>query len=195
MLGCLVVCYVSCCIMFFRCQSPCSSLHYITRICPLTCWIWIWIFFLLFSFFFGLPLSDSTARQSLTRPKSFVSTRLLSLEEAQARTQAPLLLQGSPHHAIGQFHTVLDLPADKWVSFHKSVTYKGMVNLQIKFFTFKYFKYFFLFLLGGKEGWRSGSQQAGAGRLFSPLENLELQVDVNPPGSPLCSSPLPLMQV
>lgn len=103
-------------------------------------------------FFFGLPLSDSTARQSLTRPKSFVSTRLLSLEEAQARTQAPLLLQGSPHHAIGQFHTVLDLPADKWVSFHKSVTYKGMVNLQIKFFTFKYFKYFFLFLLGGKEG-------------------------------------------
>uniref|UniRef100_A0A672S3V7 Uncharacterized protein n=2 Tax=Sinocyclocheilus grahami TaxID=75366 RepID=A0A672S3V7_SINGR len=66
-----------------------------------------------FFFFFGLPLSDSTARQSLTRPKSFVSTRLLSLEEAQARTQAPLLLQGSPHHAISQFHTVLDLPADK----------------------------------------------------------------------------------
>uniref|UniRef100_A0A8C1GSU8 Rho GTPase activating protein 33 n=1 Tax=Cyprinus carpio TaxID=7962 RepID=A0A8C1GSU8_CYPCA len=29
----------------------------------------------------------SAARQSLTRPKSFVSTRLLSLEEAQARTQ------------------------------------------------------------------------------------------------------------
>ncbi|XP_067266860.1 rho GTPase-activating protein 33 isoform X2 [Chanodichthys erythropterus] len=55
----------------------------------------------------------NAARQSLTRPKSFVSTRLLSLEEAQARTQAPLLLQGSPHHAIGQFHTVLDLPADK----------------------------------------------------------------------------------
>ncbi|XP_043117950.1 rho GTPase-activating protein 33 isoform X4 [Puntigrus tetrazona] len=55
----------------------------------------------------------SAARQSLTRPKSFVSTRLLSLEEAQARTQAPLLLQGSPHHAISQFHTVLDLPADK----------------------------------------------------------------------------------
>ncbi|XP_056331668.1 rho GTPase-activating protein 33 isoform X3 [Danio aesculapii] len=55
----------------------------------------------------------NAARQSLTRPKSFVSTRLLSLEEAQARTQAPLLLQGSPHHAIGQFHTVLDLPVDK----------------------------------------------------------------------------------
>ncbi|XP_052473907.1 rho GTPase-activating protein 33 isoform X1 [Carassius gibelio] len=55
----------------------------------------------------------SAARQSLTRPKSFVSTRLLSLEEAQARTQAPLLLQGSPHHSISQFHTVLDLPADK----------------------------------------------------------------------------------
>uniref|UniRef100_A0A8C1TFL1 Uncharacterized protein n=1 Tax=Cyprinus carpio TaxID=7962 RepID=A0A8C1TFL1_CYPCA len=66
-----------------------------------------------FFFFFCLPLSDSTARQSLTRPKSFVSTKLLSLEEAQARTQAPLLLQGSPHHAISQFHTVLDLPADK----------------------------------------------------------------------------------
>ncbi|KAL1259965.1 hypothetical protein QQF64_010542 [Cirrhinus molitorella] len=60
-----------------------------------------------------LFLSDFTARQSLTRPKSFVSTRLLSLEEAQARTQAPLLLQGSPHHAISQFHTVLDLPPDK----------------------------------------------------------------------------------
>ncbi|KAG1936805.1 rho GTPase-activating protein 33 isoform X3 [Pimephales promelas] len=55
----------------------------------------------------------NAARQSLTRPKSFASTRLLSLEEAQARTQAPLLLQGSPHHALGQFHTVLDLPADK----------------------------------------------------------------------------------
>ncbi|XP_026139274.1 rho GTPase-activating protein 33-like isoform X3 [Carassius auratus] len=55
----------------------------------------------------------TAARQSLTRPKSFVSTRLLSLEEAQARTQAPLLLQGSPHHATSQFHTVLDLPADK----------------------------------------------------------------------------------
>ncbi|XP_052002191.1 rho GTPase-activating protein 32-like isoform X2 [Xyrauchen texanus] len=55
----------------------------------------------------------NTARQSLTRPKSFVSTRLLSLEEAQARTQAPLLLQGSPHVLKGQFHTVLDLPPDK----------------------------------------------------------------------------------
>ncbi|XP_052000363.1 rho GTPase-activating protein 33-like isoform X1 [Xyrauchen texanus] len=55
----------------------------------------------------------NAARQSLTRPKSFVSTRLLSLEEAQARTQAPLLLQGSPHGLQGQFHTVLDLPADK----------------------------------------------------------------------------------
>ncbi|KAA0702753.1 Rho GTPase-activating protein 32 [Triplophysa tibetana] len=52
----------------------------------------------------------SAARQSLTRPKSFVSTRLLSLEEAQARTQAPLLLQGSPHAFQGQFHAVLDLP-------------------------------------------------------------------------------------
>ncbi|TRY82728.1 hypothetical protein DNTS_005485 [Danionella cerebrum] len=55
----------------------------------------------------------SGARQSLTRPKSFVSTRLLSLEEAQARTQAPLLLQGSPQHCVTQFHTVLDLPIDK----------------------------------------------------------------------------------
>uniref|UniRef100_A0A671MIE3 Rho GTPase-activating protein 33-like n=1 Tax=Sinocyclocheilus anshuiensis TaxID=1608454 RepID=A0A671MIE3_9TELE len=76
----------------------------------------------------------SVARQSLTRPKSFVSTRLLSLEEAQARTQAPLLLQGSPHHAISQFHTVLDLPADKWVSLNKSMTFEGIVDLQIKFF-------------------------------------------------------------
>ncbi|KAG9335418.1 hypothetical protein JZ751_004740 [Albula glossodonta] len=51
-------------------------------------------------------------RRSLTRPKSFVSTRLLSLEEAQARTQAPLLLQGAPLSFQGKFHTVLDLPAD-----------------------------------------------------------------------------------
>ncbi|XP_073667635.1 rho GTPase-activating protein 32 isoform X4 [Paramisgurnus dabryanus] len=55
----------------------------------------------------------NAARQSLTRPKSFVSTRLLSLEEAQARTQAPLLLQGSPRALQSQFHTVLDLSADK----------------------------------------------------------------------------------
>lgn len=106
------------------------------------------LFLLLFFLFVGLPLSDSIARQSLTRPKSFVSTRLLSLEEAQARTQAPLLLQGSPHHAISQFHTVLDLPPDKWVSLHESMTFKGMVNLRVKFFKFKYLK----FLLGGKEG-------------------------------------------
>lgn len=55
----------------------------------------------------------SAARQSLTRPKSFVSTRLLSLEEAQARSQAPLLLQGSPHPLQGRFHTVLELPGDR----------------------------------------------------------------------------------
>ncbi|CAB1334108.1 unnamed protein product [Coregonus sp. 'balchen'] len=54
-----------------------------------------------------------TGRHSLTRPRSFVSTRLLSLEEAQARTQAPLLLQGAPVHFQGQFHTVLDLPVDR----------------------------------------------------------------------------------
>ncbi|KAJ8333028.1 hypothetical protein SKAU_G00419240 [Synaphobranchus kaupii] len=52
-------------------------------------------------------------RRSLTRPKSFVSTRLLSLEEAQARTQAPLLLQGAPLSFQGKFHTVLDLPPDR----------------------------------------------------------------------------------
>ncbi|XP_036413962.1 rho GTPase-activating protein 33 isoform X1 [Colossoma macropomum] len=55
----------------------------------------------------------SAARQSLTRPKSFVSTRLLSLEEARARSQAPLLLQGSPHPLQDRFHTVLDLPGDR----------------------------------------------------------------------------------
>uniref|UniRef100_A0AAZ3R5H8 Rho-GAP domain-containing protein n=1 Tax=Oncorhynchus tshawytscha TaxID=74940 RepID=A0AAZ3R5H8_ONCTS len=54
-----------------------------------------------------------TGRHSLTRPKSFVSTRLLSLEEAQARTQAPLLLQGAPVQFQGQFHTVLDHPVDR----------------------------------------------------------------------------------
>ncbi|XP_035381974.1 rho GTPase-activating protein 33 isoform X2 [Electrophorus electricus] len=52
-------------------------------------------------------------RQSLTRPKSFVSARLLSLEEAQARSQAPLLLHGSPHALQNRFHTVLDHPADR----------------------------------------------------------------------------------
>ncbi|XP_031432722.1 rho GTPase-activating protein 33 isoform X3 [Clupea harengus] len=55
----------------------------------------------------------AAGRQSLTRPKSFVSTRLLSLEEAQARTQAPLLLQGAPLPFQGKFHTVLDLPEDR----------------------------------------------------------------------------------
>ncbi|KAG7469014.1 hypothetical protein MATL_G00124340 [Megalops atlanticus] len=60
------------------------------------------------------PRSLSSAdRRSLARPKSFVSTRLLSLEEAQARTQAPLLLQGAPLSLQGRFHTVLDLPADR----------------------------------------------------------------------------------
>ncbi|XP_046899775.1 rho GTPase-activating protein 33 isoform X2 [Hypomesus transpacificus] len=55
----------------------------------------------------------SVGRQSLSRPKSFVSTRLLSLEEAQARTQAPLQLQGTPLSLQGQYHTVLDLPVDR----------------------------------------------------------------------------------
>ncbi|XP_030226136.1 rho GTPase-activating protein 33 isoform X3 [Gadus morhua] len=47
----------------------------------------------------------------LARPKSFVSARLLSLEEAQARTQAPLMLQAAPLHPLHplqeQYHTVL----------------------------------------------------------------------------------------
>ncbi|TSK20216.1 Rho GTPase-activating protein 32 [Bagarius yarrelli] len=55
----------------------------------------------------------AAARQSLTRPKSFVSTRLLSLEEAQARSQAPLLLQGSSHPLQDRFHTVIDLPTHR----------------------------------------------------------------------------------
>uniref|UniRef100_A0AAY4AYB9 Rho GTPase activating protein 33 n=1 Tax=Denticeps clupeoides TaxID=299321 RepID=A0AAY4AYB9_9TELE len=55
----------------------------------------------------------SAGRQSLTRPKSFVSTRLLSIEEAQARSQAPLMLQGAPLSLQGEFHTVLDLPAER----------------------------------------------------------------------------------
>uniref|UniRef100_A0A4W5L3V2 Rho GTPase activating protein 33 n=1 Tax=Hucho hucho TaxID=62062 RepID=A0A4W5L3V2_9TELE len=58
-------------------------------------------------------LSLPAGRHSLTRPKSFVSTRLLSIEEAQARTQAPLLLQGAPVQFQGQFHTVLDHPVDR----------------------------------------------------------------------------------
>uniref|UniRef100_A0A6Q2ZA42 Rho GTPase activating protein 33 n=1 Tax=Esox lucius TaxID=8010 RepID=A0A6Q2ZA42_ESOLU len=58
-------------------------------------------------------LSIPAGRHSLTRPKSFVSTRLLSLEEAQARTQAPLLLQEASLQFQGKFHTVLDLPVDR----------------------------------------------------------------------------------
>ncbi|KAJ8005357.1 hypothetical protein DPEC_G00145780 [Dallia pectoralis] len=54
-----------------------------------------------------------TGQHSLTRPKSFVSTRLLSLEEAQARTQASLLLQEASLQFQGKFHTVLDLPVDR----------------------------------------------------------------------------------
>ncbi|XP_041091436.1 rho GTPase-activating protein 33-like isoform X2 [Polyodon spathula] len=63
---------------------------------------------------------------SLTRPKSFVvsslSTRLLSLEEAQARTQAHLLysaqagllsLQADPMTFQGKYHTVIDIPAER----------------------------------------------------------------------------------
>ncbi|MFT7800689.1 rho GTPase-activating protein 33-like isoform X2, partial [Arapaima gigas] len=55
----------------------------------------------------------NTDRRSLTRPKSFVSTKLLSLEEAQARTQAPQLLKGAPLSFQGRFHTVLDMPASR----------------------------------------------------------------------------------
>ncbi|XP_060718283.1 rho GTPase-activating protein 33 isoform X1 [Tachysurus vachellii] len=68
---------------------------------------------LLFSDSFTSVGRFSAARQSLTRPKSFVSTRLLSLEEAQARSQAPLLLQGSSHPLQDRFHTVLDLPTHR----------------------------------------------------------------------------------
>ncbi|XP_041081696.1 rho GTPase-activating protein 33-like isoform X3 [Polyodon spathula] len=63
---------------------------------------------------------------SLTRPKSFVvsslSTRLLSLEEAQARTQAHLLcsaqagllaLQADPMTFQGKYHSVIDIPAER----------------------------------------------------------------------------------
>ncbi|XP_058866708.1 rho GTPase-activating protein 33-like isoform X1 [Acipenser ruthenus] len=63
---------------------------------------------------------------SLTRPKSFVvsslSSRLLSLEEAQARTQAHLLcsaqaglltLQADPMTFQGKYHTVIDIPAER----------------------------------------------------------------------------------
>ncbi|XP_072572658.1 uncharacterized protein arhgap33 isoform X3 [Paramormyrops kingsleyae] len=55
----------------------------------------------------------NSERQSLTRPKSFVSTKLLTLEEAQARTQAPSLQLGAPLSFQGKFHTVLDLPEER----------------------------------------------------------------------------------
>uniref|UniRef100_A0A8C4ZFS2 Rho GTPase activating protein 33 n=1 Tax=Gadus morhua TaxID=8049 RepID=A0A8C4ZFS2_GADMO len=54
----------------------------------------------------------------LARPKSFVSARLLSLEEAQARTQAPLMLQAAPLHPLHplqeQYHTVLAVQDNRW---------------------------------------------------------------------------------
>ncbi|XP_069041200.1 rho GTPase-activating protein 33 isoform X2 [Lepisosteus oculatus] len=83
---------------------------------------------LLFSDSFTSVGKFNTGRCSLSRPKSFVisslSTRLLSLEEAQARTQASahlqclqqarlLALQGPREDFQGRFHTVLDLPADR----------------------------------------------------------------------------------
>ncbi|KAG7273955.1 hypothetical protein CRUP_021239, partial [Coryphaenoides rupestris] len=53
--------------------------------------------------------TQAAGQLHLCRPKSFVSTRLLSLEEAQARTQAPLMLQAAPPPAAPeQYHTVLD---------------------------------------------------------------------------------------
>ncbi|MBN3304688.1 RHG32 protein, partial [Amia calva] len=83
---------------------------------------------ILFSDSFTSVGKSNAGRCSLTRPKSFVvsslSTRLLSLEEAQARTQAAahllcseqaalLALQGHADAFHGKFHTVLDLPADR----------------------------------------------------------------------------------
>ncbi|CAL8248390.1 unnamed protein product [Lota lota] len=52
----------------------------------------------LFSDSFTSVGKSTQGQLHLARPKSFVSARLLSLEEAQARTQAPLLLQAAPHH-------------------------------------------------------------------------------------------------
>lgn len=71
---------------------------------------------------------------TLSRPKSLLvcspSTKLLSLEEAQARTQAQLSSPATtpclthsdyievgegPGALLGKFHTVIELPMERWV--------------------------------------------------------------------------------
>ncbi|XP_039626474.1 rho GTPase-activating protein 32 isoform X2 [Polypterus senegalus] len=76
--------------------------------------------------FTSVGKSTTAGQPSLTRPKSFMvsslSTRLLSLEEAQARTQASLLcadqsgilgLREGPVCFQGKYHTVLDMPPER----------------------------------------------------------------------------------
>lgn len=70
---------------------------------------------------------------TLARPKSLLvsspSTKLLSLEEAQARTQAQLISPVSPDSKYidvgegpaalqGKFHTVIDFPSERSVSLY-----------------------------------------------------------------------------
>uniref|UniRef100_A0A672FV74 Rho GTPase activating protein 32a n=1 Tax=Salarias fasciatus TaxID=181472 RepID=A0A672FV74_SALFA len=78
-------------------------------------------------------IRDGTGNNTLARPKSLMvcspSTKLLSLEEAQARTQAQLnspatptcLTQSDyievgegPEALLGKFHTVIELPMERW---------------------------------------------------------------------------------
>ena len=83
-----------------------------------------------------MTLLFCSGNNSVARPKSLLvcspSTKLLSLEEAQARTQAqlgspattPCLSHSTdyievgegPEALLGKFHTVIDLPLDKYVS-------------------------------------------------------------------------------
>lgn len=75
-----------------------------------------------------------SGNNTLSRPKSLLvcspSTKLLSLEEAQARTQAQLSSPATtpclshsdyievgegPGALLGKFHTVIELPMERWV--------------------------------------------------------------------------------
>lgn len=81
-------------------------------------------------------LCGSVGHGTLSRPKSLLvcspSTKLLSLEEAQARTQAQLTSPVSPESKYievgegpgalqGKFHTIIEFPMERCVHFKCTV--------------------------------------------------------------------------
>lgn len=78
----------------------------------------------------SFPVTASPGHNSLSRPKSLLvsspSTKLLSLEEAQARTQAQInspVTEDSKYIEVGEgpaalqgkFHTVIEFPTERFV--------------------------------------------------------------------------------